>query len=77
MPLPKIPGRAVQKMRWPEVPTSRLGIAVLLKSGREIGDVDLICGTAFLHALGGDNMYTKEDYYLQLHGTTMVALHVP
>eukprot|EP00971_Amphidinium_carterae_P225285 4468471-Amphidinium_carterae.1 len=41
--LPKIPGRAMQKMRWPDVPTSRLGIAVLLKSGREIGDVDLIC----------------------------------
>eukprot|EP00971_Amphidinium_carterae_P261551 5188787-Amphidinium_carterae.1 len=30
-----------------------------------------------MHALGGDNRYTKDDYYLQVHGTTMVALHVP
>eukprot|EP00445_Apocalathium_hangoei_P041370 CAMPEP_0203969880 /NCGR_PEP_ID=MMETSP0359-20131031/97680_1 /ASSEMBLY_ACC=CAM_ASM_000338 /TAXON_ID=268821 /ORGANISM="Scrippsiella Hangoei, Strain SHTV-5" /LENGTH=629 /DNA_ID=CAMNT_0050907823 /DNA_START=55 /DNA_END=1942 /DNA_ORIENTATION=+ len=76
--------RKPQKKRWPEDPTSRFGLVMLLKggsSGAELGTtsplckVDVVCGTSLIYALSGDVKYTKDDFYLQRYGNTLVCLH--
>jgi len=74
--LPKVRKRS-QKMRWPQEPTARLCIGLLLKKGMKLDGLDIICSTSFMHALGGDPGKSKDDFYVQRYQGTVVVVHVP
>lgn len=65
------------KHMWPFEPSSRLGIAVILKMGRQLEDFDVVCGTSLIRALSGDPSRTKDVFYLQRYGSTLCCVHVP
>lgn len=82
-PLPKVDPKmrksniAKGEHKWPFDPTSRLGIAVILKRGLLLDDFDVICGTSLIKALSGDSNRTKDTFYLQQYHKTLCCLHVP
>jgi len=82
-PLPKLDPKvkknkeAKARHKWPFEPTSRLGIAVILKRGLLLQDFDLICGTSLIKALSGDTSRAKDTYYLQRYCKTICCLHKP
>lgn len=82
-PLPKVDPKlrktnsAKGEHKWPFDPTSRLGVAVILKRGLLLDDYDVICGTSLIKALSGDTGRTKDTFYLQRYRRTLCCLHVP
>ena len=78
-PLPALINRTnngVVECLWPQHPTARLSIAVLLQKGERLATADLIANTAFLHALAGDIGKTRGKFFLQWHGETLCTVQL-